>query len=339
MAQMNNDYQLFLTELKKRISSSRQAAVRAVNTELILLYWDIGDSILRKLSQAAWGSEVIGRIAKDLHANFPDLKGFSFRNLKYMRQFAQEWTCRPIGQHPVAQIPWGHNLVLLQKLRSKSERLWYAQKTLENGWSRNVLQIQIESNLKARLGQNGKTHNFASTLATDLSALANNTLKDPYIFDFLSIGDEAQERELEKALIDHIQKFLLELGAGFAFVGRQVHLEVGGEDFYIDLLFYHTKLHCYVVIELKAGDFKPEFSGKLTFYLTAVNKELKGPEDNQTIGILLCKSKNKVIAEYALTDLSKPIGISEYRLGDSIPEKIKTLLPSIEELEEEIAKR
>ncbi|MFY7992074.1 MAG: PDDEXK nuclease domain-containing protein [Bacteriovoracaceae bacterium] len=336
MANLDKAYQEFLGDLKSKIASSRYTAVRAVNTELILLYWDIGNSILQKQETAGWGKKVIQQLSKDLEGAFPDMKGFSERNLDFMRQFAKFWPDPQITKQVVSKLPWGHNILLLQRTSSESDRLWYAQKSLENGWSRNILAMQIESNLKARIGSDDKTNNFAATLPKPQSDLANNTLKDPYIFDFLSIGQEAHEREIEKSLVDHIQKFLLELGSGFAYVGRQVHLDVGGDDFYLDLLFYHIRLHCYVVVELKADKFKPEYAGQLNFYLTAVDKQLKTPEDNPTIGILLCKTKNKVVAEYALKDISKPMGISEYRIGDAIPEKIKTALPSIEELEQEL---
>lgn len=337
MVNVDKSYQAFLSDVKTRIASSRYAAARAVNTELILLYWDIGNSILQKQSSEGWGAKIVDHLARDLKASFEEMKGFSVRNLKYMRLFAETWPEKQIVQTLVAQLTWSHNVALLDKLSINSERLWYARKALENGWSRNVLIMQIESNLKARLGTDDKTHNFATTLHKLHSDFANNTFKDPYIFDFLHIAKEAQEREIEKSLVDHIQKFLLELGAGFAYVGRQVHLEVGDEDFYLDLLFYHTRLHCYVVIELKADKFRPDYVGQLNFYLSAVDAQFKAPEDHPTIGILLCKTKNKVVAEYALKDISKPMGISEYRLGDAIPEKIKTSLPSIEELEQGLA--
>ena len=333
MAEIDKTYSDFLIDLKNKISSSRYEAARAVNTELILLYWDIGNSILRKQESKGWGKKIIQQLSQDLAKAFPEMKGFSERNLDYMRHFAKLWPDVQISQQVVAKLPWGHNIVLLQKISNDFDRLWYAEKAVVNGWSRNVLILQIESNLKGRISSDQKTNNFEMTLPKLQSDLANNTLKDPYIFDFLSIGDQAQEREIEKALVDHIQKFLIELGAGFAYVGRQVHLDVGGKDFYLDLLFYHTKLHCFIVIELKTGELKPEYVGKLNFYLSAVDAQIKAPEDNPTLGILLCKTKNKVIAEYALKDISKPLGISEYRIGDSIPEKIKTALPSIEELE------
>ncbi len=266
------------------------------------------------------------------------MKGFSVRNLDYMRTLARLWPDRAITQQLAAKLGWGHNMVLMDKIPNASNRVWYARQALENGWSRNVLLKQIESNLKGRIARDDKTHNFSATLSAPQSDLARDTLKDPYIFDFLSIGQEAQEREIEKSLVDHIHRFLLELGAGFAYVGRQVHLAVGNNDYYLDLLFYHTRLHSYVVIELKAGDFKPEYVGQLNFYLSVVDDLVKTSEDGPTIGILLCKTKDKIVAEYALKDIAKPMGVSEYKLGDAIPEKIKTALPSIEELEEELGK-
>ena len=338
MNDITKPYAAFLSELKTRIASARNQAVRAVNQELILLYWDIGKSILEKQEREGWGKKVIQQLSRDLSGAFPEMKGFSARNLDYMRTLARLWPDRQITQQLAAKLAWGHNMVLLDKISNDSDRLWYAQKAIENGWSRNVMLMQIESNLKGRVAQDDKTHNFSTTLPAPQSDLARDTLKDPYIFDFLSIGQEAQEREIEKALVDHIQRFLLELGAGFAYVGRQVHLAVGTKDYYLDLLFYHTRLHSYVVIELKAGDFKPEYAGKLNFYLSAVDDLLKTPEDGPTIGILLCKTKDKVVAEYALKDIAKPMGVSEYKLGDAIPEKIKTALPSIEELEDELGK-
>jgi predicted nuclease of restriction endonuclease-like (RecB) superfamily len=338
MTELTKAYADFLSGLKDRISTARNQAARAVNQELILLYWDIGKSVLDKQEREGWGKKVIQQLSRDLAQAFPEMKGFSPRNLDYMRTLARLWPDRQITQQLAAKLAWGHNMVLLDKISNDSDRLWYAQKAVENGWSRNILIMQIETNLKARLARDDKTHNFSVTLPAPQSDLARETLKDPYIFDFLSIGQEAHEREIEIALIDHIQKFLLELGAGFAYIGRQVHLAIGGNDYYLDLLFYHTRLHCYVVIELKAGDFKPEYAGKLNFYLSAVDDLIKMPEDGPTIGILLCKSKNKVVAEYALKDMAKPMGVSEYKITDSIPEKIKTALPSIEELEEELGK-
>lgn len=338
MNEITKNYAEFLNDLKSKITQAHHQAARTVNQNLILLYWEIGKSILEKQEVEGWGKKVIQQLSKDLEHAFPDMKGFKERNLLFMRQFALNWNDLSIVKQLVSQLPWGHNILLLQRISDYSTRLWYVQKAIENGWSRNVLGMQIESNLIERVGRDDKIHNFKQTLSSSTSDLAQATLKDPYIFDFLTIGDAAQEREIEKALIDHIQKFLLELGAGFAYIGRQVHLEVSQKDYYLDLLFYHTKLHCYIVIELKAGEFQPEYVGKLNFYLSAVDDLIKSPVDGPTIGILLCKTKEKVIAEYALKDISKPMGISEFKLSSAIPEKIKTALPSIEELEEELAK-
>ncbi len=334
LIQPPDGYGEWLAELKTRIHSAQQRAALAVNRELIELYWQIGRDILTRQASQGWGAKVIERLAHDLRSAFPEMTGFSPRNLKYMRAFAEAWPDSQIVQQAVAQLPWGHNLVLLTKLKQEHERLAYAQKALENGWSRNVLAIQIETRLVERQG--AAVTNFEFRLPKPQSDLAIESLKDPYRFDFLNLGSEAQEREIERALVQHVTDFLLELGAGFAFVGKQVHIEVGGEDFYIDLLFYHLKLRCYFVIELKAGDFKPEHLGKLSFYLTAVDRQMKHEQDQPTIGLLLCKSKNKVVAEYALSDKSQPMGIAEYKLQEALPEELKTNLPSIEQIEREL---
>lgn len=280
------------------------------------------------------GSKVIERLAHDLRVAFPDMKGFSRANLMYMRAFAEAWPDAEIVQQAVGQLPWGHNLVLLTKLKAPDIRLAYAQATIEQGWSRNVLTIHIETRRLERSGQ--AITNFVDRLPMPGSDLAQQSLKDPYLFDFLDVGEEADEREIESALIKHITQFLLELGAGFAFVGRQVHLEVGGDDFFfIDLLFYHLKLRCYVVIELKADKFKPEHLGQLGFYITALDRQIKAEQDSPTIGLLLCKSKNEV-AEYALGDKNQPMGVAEYKLLESLPEELQTNLPSIEQIEREL---
>lgn len=263
------------------------------------------------------------------------MKGFSPRNLKYMRAFAEAWPDEEFVQQAAAQLPWGHNLVLLDRLKTPEERRWYAAKAIEHNWSRNVLNIQIETCLIARSG-NAVT-NFVVNLPRPQSDLARESLKDPYRFDFLGLTDEAQEREIEHALVKHVTEFLLELGAGFAFVGRQVLLDVGGDEFFIDLLFYHLKLRCYVVIELKGGKFKPEHLGQLGFYLTAVDRQVKSEHDNPTIGLLLCKTKNKIVAEYALGDKTQPMGVAEYKLLESLPAEFQTSLPSIEQIERELA--
>ena len=273
-------------------------------------------------------------LAQDLRSAFPEMKGFSSRNLKYMRAFALAWPDLKFVQATLAQLPWYHHLALLDKLPCPESRQWYAAKAIEHGWSRNILVMQIETRLRERSGS--AVTNFPAILPKAQSDLARESLKDPYCFDFLGLNDEAQERTIENALVQHITHFLLELGAGFAYVGRQVHLEVGGDDFFIDLLFYHLKLHCYVVIELKGGQFKPEHLGQLGFYLTAVDAQVKSEHDNPTIGLLLCKSRNKVVAEYALRDKSQPIGVAEYQLIASLPEELQTSLPSIEQIEREL---
>lgn len=299
-----------------------------------MLYWQIGQDILQRQTEQGWGAKVIERLVHDLRTAFPDMKGFSPRNLKYMRAFAQAWPDASFVQEVLAQLPWYHQLALLDKLSSPEARGWYAARAIEHGWSRNVLVMQIETKLLERNGQ--AVTNFDTRLPAPQSDLARESLKDPYRFDFLGLTEEAQERAIENALVKHVTEFLLELGAGFAFVGRQVLLNVGGEEFFIDLLFYHLKLRCYVVIELKGGAFRPEHLGQLGFYLTTVDRQVKHEQDNPTIGLLLCKSKNKVVAEYALGDKTQPMGIAEYKLLESLPEELQTSLPSIEQIEREL---
>lgn len=327
-------YADWLADLKGRIHTAQQRATLAVNRELVLLYWQIGRDILARQAAQGWGAKVIERLAHDLRAAFPDMKGFSPRNLKYMRAFAEAWPEAEFVQEVLAQLPWYHQLALLDKLDSPENRRWYAAKAIEHNWSRNILVMQIETRLLERSGT--AVTNFAASLPTPQSDLARESLKDPYRFDFLGLTDTAQEREIEYALVKHVTEFLLELGAGFAFVGRQVLLDVGGDEFFIDLLFYHLKLRCYVVIELKGGKFKPEHLGQLGFYLTAVDAQIKHPQDGPTIGLLLCKSKNKVVAEYALRDNAQPIGVAEYQLVESLPPELQTSLPSIEQIEREL---
>jgi predicted nuclease of restriction endonuclease-like (RecB) superfamily len=327
-------YSDWLAELKTRIHSAQQRATLAVNRELVLLYWQIGRDILVRQAEQGWGAKVIDRLAHDLRTAFPTMKGFSPRNLKYMRAFAEAWPDTEFVQAVLAQLPWYHQLALLDKLRSPETRRWYAVKAIEHNWSRNVLAMQIETRLHERSGM--AVTNFETSLPKPQSDLALESIKDPYRFDFLGLTDEAQEREVEHALVKHVTEFLLELGAGFAFVGRQVLLDVGGDEFFIDLLFYHLKLRCYVVIELKAGKFKPEHLGQLGFYLTAIDRQVKSEHDNPTVGLLLCKSKNKVVAEYALGDTTQPMGIAEYKLLESLPAELQTSLPSIEQIEREL---
>ncbi|MDP3878051.1 MAG: PDDEXK nuclease domain-containing protein [Methylobacter sp.] len=328
-------YNDWLVDLKSRIHNTQQRATLAVNRELVGLYWHIGTDILQRQVQQGWGAKVIDRLAHDLRTAFPEMKGFSRANLMYMRAFAEAWPDPAIVQQAVGQLPWGHNLVLLSKLKNSEQRLAYAQRAIEHGWSRNMLNIHIEQRLLEREGK--AITNFVQRLPNPQSDLARQSLKDPYRLDFLGLGKEAGERDIENALVQHITQFLLELGAGFAYVGRQVHLEVGGDDFFIDLLFYHLKLRCYVVIEIKAGKFKPEHLGQLSFYMTAVDAQVKAEQDAPTIGLLLCKSKNKVVAEYALRENSRPMGIAEYQLIESLPENLQTSLPSIEQIEQELA--
>ena len=331
------EYAAWLAELKTRIHTAQQRATLAVNRELVLLYWQIGSDILDRQNREGWGAKVIERLAQDLRSAFPDMKGFSRANLMYMRAFAEAWPDEAILQQAVGQLPWGHNLVLLTKLKTPDQRLAYAQRAIQHGWSRNVLNIHIERRLLEREGK--AVTNFELRLPAPGSDLARESLKDPYLFDFLGVGDEASERAIEDAIVQHITRFLIELGAGFAFVGRQVPLEVDGNDFFIDLLFYHLKLRCYIVIELKAGSFKPEHLGQLGFYLTAVDRQVKDERDNPTIGLLLCKTKNKVVAEYALGDKTQPMGIAEYRLIESLPAELQTSLPSIESIEQALANK
>lgn len=333
--QLSLAYETFLIDLKDRIRTARTRASLAVNKELVLLYWEIGRDILDRQQREGWGTKVIERLAQDLRREFPEMKGLSSRNMKYMRTFAEAWPEKEFVQQVVAQLPWGHNVRLLDRVKEPQERKWYAGRVIEHGWSRPVLVHQIESRLYHRQGK--AVTNFKETLPPVQSDLAHEMLKDPYIFDFLSIGEEAHERDLERELVKHITNFLLELGAGFSFVGKQFHLEVGGEDFYLDLLFYHLKLRCYVVVELKTGPFRPEYAGKLNFYLSAVDDMLRHGSDAPSIGLILCKDKNRLIAEYALRDIAKPVGVSEYRLVEAIPEELKGSLPTIEELEAELA--
>ena len=328
-------YANWLADLKSRIHSAQQRATLAVNRELVLLYWQIGRDILTRQSVQGWGAKVIERLAQDLRVAFPDMKGFSPRNLKYMRAFAQAWPEAEFVQQAAAQLPWFHLCTLLDKLKTREERDWYLAQTVKHNWSRNILGMQIETRLLERSGK--AVTNFEFSLPKPQSDLARQSLKDPYRFDFLGLTDKAQEREIEHALVKHVTEFLLELGAGFAFVGRQVLLDVGGDEFFIDLLFYHLKLRCYVVIELKAGKFKPEHLGQLGFYLTAVDAQIKHPQDGPTIGLLLCRSQNKVVAEYALRNNAQPLGVAEYQLLESLPAELQTSLPSIEQIERELA--
>jgi len=326
-------YEAFLRDLKARIHSAQIKAALSVNRELVLLYWEIGSDIRLQQQKQGWGAKVIDRLAQDLRREFPNIKGFSPRNLKYMRAFAEVYPDRQFVQQVAAQIPWFHNCLILERLKNSAERTWYIRQTIQNGWSRAVLVHQIETDLYHRQVKAEKSTNFPTTLPPPQSDLVQQTMKDPYIFDFLTLRQEAQERDLERALVEKIKDFLLELGVGFAFLGSQYHLEVGEQDFFIDLLFYHHRLRCLVAIDLKMEDFKPEFAGKMNFYLSALDDLLRQPDDHPSVGIILCKGKKKKIAEYALRDMSKPMGVSEYRFTTKLPRDLAKALPAPRDLE------
>lgn len=325
------DYATWLADLKTQIRSARLQASLAVNRELVLLYWRMGREILERQDTQGWGAKVIEQLAKDLRAEFPDMRGLSPRNMKYMRAFAEAWPVETFVQQAAAQIPWFHNCTILDKLKDRATREWYIRKTIENGWSRSVLELQIETAVHNRLG--AAQNNFARTLPAPQSDLARDLLKDPYAFDFLGIADASSERTIEKALTTHLRDFLLELGVGFAFVGSQYKLDIEGDEFFIDLLFYHTRLHCYVVIELKNTEFRFEYTGQLNGYLAAVDDLVRDPAfDAPTIGMVLCKSKKKTMVEYALRGVQTPMGVSTYRTTPELPQEISALLPSMEAL-------
>ncbi|MEY4936616.1 MAG: hypothetical protein RIS64_2975 [Bacteroidota bacterium] len=336
-------YSSLLNDIKTRIKTAQIKATLAANAALIAMYWDIGNLILQRQQTEGWSARVIPKLANDLKNELPELKGFSERSLGYMLRLAKEY---PILQQPVAKldtlhlmysIPWGHHITLIEKVKEVETRFWYMQQTLQNGWSRDVLTSMIKSKTFERQG--AAITNFESILPDAQSDFAKQALKDPYIFDFLTLSEPFAERELETELVKHIEKFLLELGAGFAFVGRQYHLEVGNQDYYLDLLFYHLKMRRFVVIDLKKGDFKPEYAGKMNFYCSAVDDLLRHQTDQATIGLILCENKNKIIAEYALRDTNKPIGVSEFELTRALPENLKPSLPSIEAIEKELSKK
>ena len=340
----DKEYKKFLVELKEKVKNSQLKAAIKVNYELLNLYWELGKKITEKQKEYSWGDSFISNLSNDLKKEFPDMKGFSVQNLKNIRYWYLFYAEYLIGLQPVSQlekienkiksIPWGHNQRIMYKCKSVREAIFYVEKTIENGWSRTILEHQIDSKLYERLGS--AISNFDNRLPKVQSELAKQTIKDPYNFDFLTLRDKYDERELEDALVKQITLFLLELGTGFSYIGRQVHLKVGDSDFYIDLLFYHVKLHCYVVVELKTEKFKPDFAGQLNFYVTAVNRDLKSQEDNQTIGILICKDKDNVVAEYSLANISQPIGISKYEISKLLEKEYKSSLPSIEEIEQSI---
>ena len=333
MLMNTQEYLSVIENIKSEITATQYRAAVHVNTDMLRLYYDIGCVINE---HKLWGNKFIDNLAADIRIAFPKSKGYSVRNLKYMAKFAETYSEREFVQQVVAQIPWGHNIVLMDKVADMDERKWYIQKSAENGWSRNVLVHQIESRLYQRQVLADKITNFERRLPSPQSELAMQTMKDPYVFDFISFKEDMLERDIEQALVRDVTKLLLELGTGFAFLGNQYHLNVGGDDFYIDLLFYNLNLRCYVVIELKTGDFKPEYVGQLNFYLSAVDGILKKEQDNPSIGLLLCKSKNNVVAEYSLKDVSKPIGVSEYKITSNLPDDLEKQLPSVEDIQKRI---
>ena len=333
------EYKDIVSSLKSEFKKAQIKASVRVNSELLGFYWLLGSRIIEIQAQYTWGSKFLENLSQDLSREFPDVKGFSKRNLELIRKWVLFWDREVIAKQVVSQllqIPWGHNIAIIQKCKNIDEAIYYVSNTAEHGISRNVLIHQIESRLFEREAK--AVNNFSLTLPPQDSDMASEITKDPYLFDFLTMTDDYKEKELEDGLVDNIKDFLLELGSGFAFVGKQYKLEVGDSEYRIDLLFYHIGLHRYVVVELKNTKFKPEYAGKLSFYISAVDGEVKSEEDNATIGILICKSKDDLIVEYVLKDIHKPMGVSEYRLTNELPESIKSSLPTIEQLEEEIGK-
>jgi predicted nuclease of restriction endonuclease-like (RecB) superfamily len=334
----NSEYKSWLTTIKNKAQQVQIKAAVAVSEYLLKFYWDFGLDMLEKQKNTTWGDGFIPQLSKDLMAEFPEIKGFSPRNLKYIRQWVTFWMDTPsIGLQAVAQltkIPWGHNQIIITRCKNTQEALYYIKNTFQYGWSRGVLAHQIESSLWQREGK--AVSNFSQALPSPQSDLVQQTLKDPYILDFLSLKKEHNERELEQGLEDHITKFLLEIGAGFAYIGRQIPLQVGSREFFVDLLLYHTRLHCYCVLELKTVACEPEHIGKLNFYIKAIDEQFRQKGDAPTIGLLLCKSRDKVVVEYALRDINKPIGVSEYQITKSLPDEFKSSLPTVEELEDEL---
>jgi len=329
-------YAELLQELKARIHAAQVRAAQAVSHELVLLYWSIGKDISERFGREGWGGKIVDRLAHDLQNEFPGVEGFSPRNLRYMRSLAEAWPEPEILQQLIAKLPWGHNLRVLDRIKDRPTREWYLRAALEYGWSQNILVLQISGRLHEREGK--ALTNFQRTLPPPGSDLAEQILKDPYNFDFLTVAEDAHEREIERGLLIHLRDLLLELGRGFAFVGSQVPLAVGEETFHIDLLFYHLRLHAYIVIELKTGSFKPEWAGKLNFYLSAVDDLIRTAPDGPTIGLLLCESHNNPVAEYALRDIAKPIGVSTYRVTRELPSPARDELPTVEDLQAVVTK-
>ena len=333
MLMNSNEYLNIVESIKQEIRTAQYRATVSVNRELLDLYHSIGEVINE---HKTWGNKFVENLAADIKISFPDATGYSVRNLKYMAKFALRFPDKEIVQAALAQITWYHHIALMDKVKSADEHIWYAEQVAKNGWSRNVLVHQIESGLYQRQVLAEKVSNFESRLPSPQSELAVQTMKDPYIFDFIPFKEDMVERDIEQALVKDVTKLLLELGTGFAFLGNQYHLNVGGDDFYIDLLFYNLNLRCYVVIELKTGEFKPEYAGQLNFYLSAVDGILKKEQDNPSIGLLLCKSKNDLVAEYSLKDMSKPIGVSAYQITSNLPEELERQLPSVEDIQKRI---
>jgi len=333
LVEMPAGYGDWLVELKARIRDTRLRASLSVNAELIGLYWRIGRDILDRQRQDGWGAKVVDRLAHDLSAEFGGLRGFSRANLLYMRSFAEAWPDPAIVQRVVGQLPWGQNIELLAKLKAPEDRLWYAEAALEHGWSRPVLAAQIQTRLRDRKGQ--AITNFGTALPPAASDLAQQILKDPYQFDFLSLTESTKERELERALVLRVKDLLLEMGKGFTFIGSQHHLEVGGQDWFVDLLFYHRRLRCLIAVDLKIGAFQPEHAGKMNFYLAALDDQDREPGDNPSIGLILCRERNRVVVEYALRSVSSPIGVAEYKLllAEALPAALAEALPTAKEIE------
>ena len=334
--QLPSGYPELLQELKGRIRTAQLRASFAVSRELVLLYWSIGRDLSQRFADEEWGAKIIDRLARDLQAEFPGVEGFSPRNLRYMRSLAEAWPDQEILQQLVAKLPWSHNVRVLDRIKDRPTREWYLRAALEYGWSRDVLVLQIKSGLHEREGK--ALTNFSRALPPPDSDMAEQILKDPYNFDFLTVTQAAKEREIERGLLTHLRDLLLELGRGFAFVGSQVPLPVGDQDFYLDLLFYHVRLHRYFIVELKTGPFKPEYAGKLNFYLSAVDGILRTERDDPSIGLLLCESHSGAVVEYAFKDIQKPIGVSTYRVTRELPPAIREELPTVEDLEEVVNK-
>lgn len=335
--QISPDYKTFLQDVKDKIKAARLRAALSVNQELIRFYWELGRMIIQKQKHSNWGDKLIEVLAVDLKKSFPNTQGFSRSNLHSMKKFAEAYTSLEIVQSLPGQLPWTHNLVLLERLKDPKERLWYARQILENGWSYRQLMVQIKENLYKAQGQKElKTTNFSTRLSSPQSLLAEETLKDPYKFHFLTVGEDAHEKEIHQGLLNHVKEFLMALGQGFALYGTHYPLQISNKRFEIDLLMYHVKLHAFVVCEIKRGEFHPRDAGQLNFYLSAVDKLLKTPQDNPSIGLLLCEKKDRIIAEYALKDVNKPMGISEYELRKALPAEIKGSLPTIAEIEAEL---